>query len=119
MNTLDRIMSLIAERGIEQQKLADYLGINKQVITDWKSGKSKSYNKYLGKIAEFFNVSSDYLQGIRFSDEATAQNSTERRVLLLARKAADIPEEQRERIIKNFEDTIDLYLGSKDINKED
>ena len=45
MNTLERILSLIEERGIQQQELSDYLGINKQVITDWKSGKSKSYKK--------------------------------------------------------------------------
>lgn len=119
MSTLDKILALIEERGIQQQDLSDFLGINKQVITDWKSKKSKSYTKYLGKIAEYFNVSSDYLQGVQVTNESTAQNNTERKVLLLARKAADIPDEQRERIIKNFEDTIDIYLKAKGISKED
>lgn len=119
MNTLERILSLIEERGIQQQELSDYLGINKQVITDWKSGKSKSYKKYIGKIAEFFNVTSDYLQGLQIANEATAQNSTERKVLLLARKAADIPPKERDRIIKTFEDTIDVYLKARGISKEE
>ena len=30
-------------------------------FSEWKSGKSKSYRKYLIEIAEFFNVSLDYL----------------------------------------------------------
>ena len=118
MNTLDKILSLLNERGVEQA-LADYLGVNKQVITDWKSGKSKSYIKYIGKISQYFGVSSDYLQGIQTTNEMTAQNSTERKVLLLARRAADIPDEQRERIIKNFEDNIDLYLKAKGVSEEE
>lgn len=118
MDTLQKIIRLMEEKQVEQQELARYLGINKQAITDWKSGKSKSYQKYLGRIAEFFNVSSDYLLDIQES-EAKAQNSTERKLLLLARKAADIPENQREEIIKLFENTIDIYLKAKGKSEED
>lgn len=41
----------------------DYLGISKNVFTDWKSGKNKSYHKHLPKIADFFGVTVDYLLG--------------------------------------------------------
>lgn len=117
---LEKILALLQERGIEQQKLADYLGINQQVITDWKGGRSKSYRKYVGKIAEFFGISPDYLFNSKpIPSESAAQNKTEKRLLLLARKAADIPDEQRERIIKNFEDNIDIYLKARGIHKED
>lgn len=63
MDTLNRIMLLIKEKGIEQQGLAAVLGINKQTISDWKSGKSKTYLKYIQTIADYFNVSTDYLLG--------------------------------------------------------
>lgn len=46
---------------------------------------------------------------------------TEDKLRLLARHLDEIPEENRERIIKNFEDTIDLYLsvaGNK-VNKKE
>ena len=63
MDTLDKIMLLIKEHKIEQQDLAEFLGINKQTISDWKSGKSKTYLKYIQTISDYFNVSTDYLLG--------------------------------------------------------
>ena len=41
----------------------EYLGLGKTAFTGWKSGKNTSYNKHIGKIAEFFGVSTDYLLG--------------------------------------------------------
>lgn len=46
-------------------------------------------------------------------------SATERKLKLLARHLDQIPEEQRERLIKNFEDTIDLYFDAMGIPKED
>ncbi|MCM1579303.1 MAG: helix-turn-helix domain containing protein [Ruminococcus sp.] len=59
MDILDRITMLLGSR--EQQELTEYLNLKKTAYTDWKSGKSKSYRKYLIEISEFFNVSIDYL----------------------------------------------------------
>lgn len=59
MDILDRINALM--QGKEQQELTSYLKLNKTAYTDWRSGKSKSYQKYLVEIAKFFNVSIDYL----------------------------------------------------------
>lgn len=47
-----------------------------------------------------------------------AQNDTERRLLLLCRKAGDATEGEREAILNNFEATIDMYLKAKGIKKE-
>ncbi len=59
MDILDRITLLLGNR--EQQELTKYLKLNSVAFSEWKSGKSKSYRKYLIEIAEFFNVSIDYL----------------------------------------------------------
>lgn len=61
--TVERIMILLKEKNIEQKDLAEYLGTQRQTITDWKNGKTKSYQKCIDKIAEFFNVSVDFLLG--------------------------------------------------------
>lgn len=58
---LDRISNLLKEQHKKQKDLTDYLGISKNIFTNWNSGASKSYLKYIDKIAEFFNVSTDYL----------------------------------------------------------
>lgn len=59
MDILDRIVLLL--NGQEQQELTNYLNLSSTAFTDWKAGRSKSYKKYLIEIAEFFNVSIDYL----------------------------------------------------------
>lgn len=63
MSTINKISELLSEQGKTQKELTDYLGITKNAFTDWKSGRIKSYNKHLDKIAEFFGVSVDYLLG--------------------------------------------------------
>lgn len=45
----------------DQKDLTDYLKLNSVAFSEWKSGKSKSYRKYLIEISEFFNVSIDFL----------------------------------------------------------
>jgi len=59
LDILDRISVLLA--GKDQKELTDYLGLKNVAFSEWKSGKSKSYRKYLIEIAEFFDVSLDYL----------------------------------------------------------
>jgi len=46
-----------------QKSLTDFLGINKVVFSDWKANKNTSYLKHISKIAEYLNVSTDYLLG--------------------------------------------------------
>lgn len=59
MEILNRIITLLGTK--DQKELTDFLKLKKTAFTDWKSGKSNSYRKYLIEIAEFFNVSLDYL----------------------------------------------------------
>lgn len=59
LDILDRIIELLGDR--DQKELTKYLGLNNVAFSEWKSGKSKSFRKYLIEIADFFNVSLDYL----------------------------------------------------------
>ena len=61
MEALTRILSLLEQQQKQQKDLADFLGINKNNITDWKSGKSKSYNKYLEETLQNLGDISDDL----------------------------------------------------------
>lgn len=63
MNTLNIILELLSSKGISDQKFLYDLGFNRTLLSDWKSGKSKSYLKHISRIAEYFNVSTDYLLG--------------------------------------------------------
>ncbi len=59
LGILDRITMLL--NGKDQKELTEYLGLKNVAFSEWKSGKSKSFRKYLIKIATFFGVSLDYL----------------------------------------------------------
>lgn len=59
--TAERIFYLLDVQNKSQQSLANYLGLSKQTISGWKNPKNVSYNNYIKEIADFFEVSTDYL----------------------------------------------------------
>ena len=61
MGTIDTVFHLLKTQGKSQAELANYLGIGKNRITDWKSGRLSSYTKYLPQMAAFFGVTVDEL----------------------------------------------------------
>lgn len=63
LNIIDKICTLIKDQGKKQIDLTNYLGVSKNVFTDWKAGRNNSYKKHLPQIAEFLGVSVDYLVG--------------------------------------------------------
>lgn len=64
MTTFNKIQTLLKEQHKTQKQLMEYLGLGKTAFTGWKNGANTSYLKHIGKIAEFFGVSTDYLLGI-------------------------------------------------------
>lgn len=61
--TLQKILELMEKNDMDNQALAEQLGLNRQVVTDWKAGRSKSYRKYLYQIAVFLGTSVEVLKG--------------------------------------------------------
>ena len=61
MDIINKIIELLNNANKAQQDLTNYLGLEKSTFSAWKNGKSRSYMKYIDKIAEYFNVSTDYL----------------------------------------------------------
>ncbi len=80
MGILDRISKLLGNR--EQRELTNHLGLKSVAFSEWKSGKSKSYRKYLIEIADFFNVSLDYLVYGKEKSSPTVELTSDERELL-------------------------------------
>ena len=64
MTTLNKIQTLLQQQHKTQKQLMEHLGLGKTAFTGWKNGANTSYLKHIGKIAEFFGVSTDYLLGV-------------------------------------------------------
>ena len=118
MSLVEKIQNLCNENNLTLYGLEKNLGFSHGSIRLWDKN-SPSIDK-VKKAAEYFKVSLDYLYDVDAPSEIKAMNNTERKILLIARKSADLPEEKRNAIIRNFEDNIDFYanlLNNK--NKED
>jgi transcriptional regulator with XRE-family HTH domain len=57
----ERIDSLMKQHGINGLRLALDTGLPKNAVSSWKSGKFKPSTDAIIKIADYFNVSADYL----------------------------------------------------------
>lgn len=61
--TLSTILSLIGDERGAKAKFSKALNLPSSALGDWQNGRNKSYLKKLSEIANYFNVSVDYLLG--------------------------------------------------------
>ena len=87
---MNRIKLLREARNIDQKVLAIDLGVSQPTISDWENGKKQPSSKSAAKIADYFNVSIDYLLG---RDNSPRPLTEKKRVKIpvLGRVAAGIP----------------------------
>lgn len=74
MDIISTIVEELKKQGKSQKELTDFLGVSKNVFTDWKGGRNKSYTKYIYQIAVFLGTTPEYLKGetsIRNSNNVT------------------------------------------------
>ena len=73
-----RIRALREEAKILQADLAKHLGVSQATLSNWERGEYQPDTETLKKIADYFNVSLDYLLGrsdVRRPGEAAAASS--------------------------------------------
>ncbi len=83
MTTLyDRLKFLCEERGISGAKMCTDIGYSKSLMTELKSGRKKSVSAEVAyKLANYFEVSSDYLLG-KTDDRHPADDEQQAKVAL-------------------------------------
>ncbi|NLK53214.1 MAG: helix-turn-helix transcriptional regulator [Syntrophomonadaceae bacterium] len=59
----ERLKDLRAAKKKKQHEVADYLGITRPAYTAYESGNRQPDFETLQKLADYFNVSTDYLLG--------------------------------------------------------
>lgn len=63
LNFYDRYINLCASVKKSPSKVAEEIGLSRPAVSSWKTGKAKPSDVTILKIAEYFNVSIDYLLG--------------------------------------------------------
>ncbi|MPM90804.1 hypothetical protein SDC9_137926 [bioreactor metagenome] len=114
----ERLKELREKRNLTQQDIADFLNIGRPTVAGYETkGKQPDYDK-LNKLADFFNVSVDYLLGRTEEKSLVAKdikNENETKPVLTAKDEKDIAKDVESlRVkLKNKEDGPALFNGEE------
>ena len=97
-----RLYELRQSKNITQQRLAIDLGIDQTSISSYECGKYFPTVEVLIKIAEYFNVSTDYLLGLT-EIKVPAKTATSERTAYVVSLYEALPHDKRERAIGYLE----------------
>lgn len=103
MNTFQRIQYLADKKGMSIAELERKLNLSNGSIARWK--KSAPSSRGLTIIADYFDVSVDYLLG-REKDEYSGENKSED-ILIMHRATENMTEAQRQKALTILETMFD------------
>lgn len=103
---INRILDLMKKNNINAKTLITETGLSNGAITDWKKGRAKPSTDAVAKIADYFNVSTDYI--ILGKDNLNSLSSREVELLKIFRKLES--EKNQERFIGKAEMLVDIMI---------
>lgn len=110
MTPAERIIALIEKHGIEYKDFAEMIGVKAQKISEWKSGTTKSYTKYLTEICEVLGVTTDYILNGNSDKPSTPQPDD--RWKRYEEQVSELPKSSQERLMKQLQAMIDIEKES-------
>ena len=66
----EKIRNLRNEKRMSQTELSKILHVSQQTVTKWETGKAEPSSSAVANIANYFNVSADYLLGREANSES-------------------------------------------------
>lgn len=116
-------MKLAREQsGLTLQAVADRVGVAASTVQRYEAGGIEKLKlPVLNAIADVLGVDPGWLTGSETAcapADNIAQTGEERKLLMLCRRAEQLPPEKRQKIIDIFESTIDTYLDALGIKDD-
>ena len=108
MTKLERMLSLIPKKEdgkyIHGAKkiFCEKIGAPTNIISEWETGKTKSYRNYVHAVAMKYNVSVEWLKGETDQKENPATESSE---------VSDVKKRLIQKIMDGTDDQADFVLG--------
>lgn len=66
---MNRLKELRSEKGLLQREVAEAIEVSRPTYNHWENGKGEIDFKNLKKLAEFYNVTIDYILGYEPTDD--------------------------------------------------
>ncbi|KMY62993.1 transcriptional repressor of PBSX s [Geobacillus stearothermophilus] len=104
----DRLRKLRQEKKLTQEELGKKINVTKVSISGYENGNRTPDTETLQKLADFFNVTTDYLLG-RTDDPTPPEQDDipeelkDPKLGLFFKELAEAPEERREQLLKIWE----------------
>lgn len=102
------LKNLRTESGKTQQQIADYLGISRAAYSHFENERNEPDRETLIKIANYFNVSIDYLLGLTKLRNSSSDNTESPYIKTIA---AHIDDDVTEEQFNNIIDYIDFITN--------
>lgn len=120
MDIYNRIEKLLSEKGITGYKLSKDTGISTGLISQWKKRMQSPSREKLQIVADYFNVSVDYLLGNAETKKETPDESDvtfDDFTYALYNESKELSEEKKQQLLemaKFFKQQQDKEKGSND-----
>lgn len=98
----ERFMQLLQEKNITPYRVSKETGVTQTTLSDWKTGRATPKTVTLQKIADYFNVSLDWLTGnseYRSIEEYNLNEEIPEEIVILNRAAKKMTPEQRKKLL--------------------
>ncbi|GMG71776.1 helix-turn-helix transcriptional regulator [Priestia megaterium] len=111
-----RLTYLRKKKNVTQQKVADYLGITRPAYTAYEQGKRQPDYETLTKIADFFDVTVDYLIGRTDDPQGDSIKEDDDKVLdgFWGYDLKGLSEEEIQELKRQIRKEIEFYLWQKE-----
>lgn len=116
----DRLKELRKEKGLTQKDLAKILYVNQSAVSKYELGTNLPENRFLVQLADYFNVSTDYLLGKSDNRNESINNSTyEKKLKEILECFIDNGYDPNDITKEEFSSLLDTYMKFKGFNKKD
>lgn len=111
MTTAQRIKDLRKRHKMSQTELSKFVNVSQATVTAWETGKAEPSSSALNKLADFFDVSADYILGrTNIKNNSRKMTIDEAMDTIMSADGKDPTEHDR----KLMESIIKAYLDNQD-----
>lgn len=115
MNTIQKIQKELDIMNIKPSKMMSDLGFSSGLFSQWKSGKQKPSIVKLQKIAEYLNVSIEYLLG---QSNKNVNNIEDMDIRRIERARSNMPQKEKDRMMAIIQAAFSEYFNEDFVDED-
>ncbi|ARJ20487.1 XRE family transcriptional regulator [Bacillus thuringiensis] len=115
MELKERIRFLRKERNLKQDELGKAIGVNAASVSKFETGLKSPSRETLQRMADFFNVTADYLLGR--SNNRQLNEMLDQKYNVLKNRLDQLPEEHQEILLQNMITMMESFEKINNLKK--